>query len=180
MNAHPQLSISIVKAPNLSSKQRKEILDVCSRAYEEDFSPYLALLGDATHLLAYLDAELVSHVAWIPRELRLQGKRPLHTAYVEAVATVPEHQRKGYGSAVLTAIPPLVGEFDIAALSPSEAPYYAKLGWILWKGPLAYLHDAQEIATPDEEVMVYRLPKTPQELDINAKLVTDWRPGEVW
>lgn len=180
MNPHLQLSISVVEASKLSSKQREDILDVCSRAYEEDFSPYLALLGDATHLFAYLGSELVSHAAWVPRELRPQGLRLLHTAYVEAVATVPEHQCKGYGSAVLTAIPTLVGEFDIAALSPSEEPYYAKLGWVLWKGPLAYLHNAQEIATPDEEVMVYHLPKTPQELNIHAKLVTDWRPGEIW
>ncbi|MBK1654459.1 GNAT family N-acetyltransferase [Allochromatium vinosum] len=180
MNTNSQLSISAIKSPKLSDKQRKEILDVCSRAYEEDFSPYLALLDNATHLIAYLGTELVSHAAWVPRELRLQGKCPLHTAYVEAVATLPEHQRKGYGSTVLAAIPPLIWEFDIAALSPSEAPYYAKLGWVLWKGPLAYLHNAQEIETPDEEVMVYRLPKTPQELDINAKLVTDWRPGEIW
>jgi hypothetical protein len=36
------------------------------------------------------------------------------------------------------------------------------------------------IETPEEEVMVYYLPKTPKSLNVKAKLIADWRPGEVW
>jgi len=35
------------------------------------------------------------------------------------------------------------------------------------------------VATPDEEVMVLRLPGSPL-LDLDASLAVDWRPGEVW
>jgi aminoglycoside 2'-N-acetyltransferase I len=104
----------------------------------------------------------------------------LRTAYIETVATLPEHQRKGYGSAVLNAIPPLIQQYDIGALSPSEQGFYARLGWVIWEGPLAYIQGADLVETPEEEVMVYYLPKTPKSLNVKAKLIADWRPGEVW
>jgi aminoglycoside 2'-N-acetyltransferase I len=173
------LSILVVKASDLTNGQQDEILSVCSCAYEEDFAPYLQLLTSATHLLAYVGNKLVSHAAWVERELHQEGIAPLRTAYIEAVATLPEHQRKGYGSAVLNAIPPLIQQYDIGALSPSEQAFYARLGWVLWEGPLAYRQDAEVIETP-EEAMVYYLPKTPKSLNVKANLIADWRPGEIW
>lgn len=174
------LSILVVKANNLTNRQQDEILSVCSRAYEEDFAPHLQLLTSATHILAYAGNELVSHAAWVERELHQEGLGVLQTAYVEAVATLPEHQRKGYGSTVLNAIPPLIQQYDIGALSPSEPEFYARLGWVLWEGPLAYVQDAELVETPEEEVMVYYLPRTPKSLNLQTRLIADWRPGEVW
>jgi aminoglycoside 2'-N-acetyltransferase I len=174
------LSILVIKASDLTARQQDEILSVCSLAYEEDFAPYLQLLTSATHVLAYVGNELVSHAAWVERELHQEGIALLRTAYIEAVATLPEHQRKGYGGAVLNAIPPLIQQYDIGALSPSEQAFYARLGWVLWEGSLAYRQDAEVIETPEEEVMVYYLPKTPKSLNVKAQLIADWRPGEVW
>ena len=115
------------------------------------------------------------------RELRADNLRhPLRAAYVEAVAVPATLQGRGYGSRVLAAVPPLLGEFDIGALSPSEVPFYRRLGWEPWRGPLAYRQGAAEVATPDEEVMILRLPRTPDTLDLSARLVTDWWPGDVW
>jgi aminoglycoside 2'-N-acetyltransferase I len=174
------LSILVVKASDLTNEQQDEILSLCSRACEEDFAPYLQLLTSATHVLAYAGNQLVSHAAWVERELHQEGIAPLRTAYIEAVATLPEHQRKGYGSAVLNAIPPLIQQYDLGALSPSEQAFYARLGWVIWEGSLAYRQDAEVVETPEEEVMVYYLPRTPKCLNVKAKLIADWRPGEVW
>ena len=69
--------------------------------------------------------------------------------------------------------------YDIAALSPSDPAFYARLGWELWRGPLAVATDAGITPTPDEEVMILRLPKTPP-LDLHGTLVAPWRPGDVW
>ena len=100
---------------------------------------------------------------------------------MEAVATLPEYQGRGYASVVLANIPALVSDFELAALSPSEAGFYRRLGWELWEGPMSYLNACgSEILTPDEAVMIYRLPLTPASLNLRAKLSTDWRPGEVW
>jgi aminoglycoside 2'-N-acetyltransferase I len=176
-----QPSLSIVPAASLTPEVRAEILAVCSDAYEEDFGWYLELLEDAVHVLARVDGQLVCHAAWVERKLYAGGMAsPLRAAYVEAVATPARFQRRGYGSAVLSAIPPLVGDFDLAALSPSRQDFYLRLGWEPWRGPLAYRKGQELVSTPDEEVMIYRLPKTPPSLDLDASLTIDWRPGEVW
>jgi len=175
------LKIEVVPARELPRSIRREILTLCTDAYEEDFTPYLDLLGSAVHVLVKLNGMLVSHAAWVERELRVSNlATPLKSAYVEAVATPVALQRRGYGSAALSAIPPLLGSFDIAALSPSEGRFYSRLGWERWEGKLEYKRRSQTFATPDEEVMVLRLPRTPPSLDTRATLSVDWREGDVW
>ena len=154
---------------------------LCSIAYEEDFTAYLQLLSPATHLLGYSNGELVSHVAWVERELHVGGLGPLRTAYIEAVATLPSHQRCGFATALMQATPPLVREFQLAALAPSDAAFYQRLGWRMWKGALSYIDPTgAQIETPDEQVMIYSLPSTPSNLDVRASLTTKWRAIEVW
>lgn len=174
-------TFEICRSEMLSSSARNELLDLCSRAYEEDFSAYLRLLDPAVHLFARCDGMLVSHVAWVERPLMARGVGRLRCAYVEAVATAPEHRGRGFATALMARIPSLVGEFDIAALSPSDDRFYRRLGWEMWLGPLSYLEPSgQEVPTPEEQVMIYRLPRTPASLDTHAKLSTTWRPLEVW
>jgi hypothetical protein len=56
---------------------------------------------------------------------------------------------------------------------------YARLGWEFWRGPLFIRRAGRLIPTPDEEVMILRLPKTPP-LDLEAPLSVEWREGELW
>jgi hypothetical protein len=173
--------IDVVHASRLGKALRAQILTLCSDAYEEDFAPHLALLGEATHVLAFLDDDLVAHAAWVRRELRVgAARRPLSCAYVEAVATPVRLQQRGLGTRVLRAIPPLLHDFDIAALSPSEPDFYARSGWQPWQGPLYYLRDGRRHSSPDEQVMILRLPNTPADIDPCDELETDWRAGDVW
>lgn len=175
------LQISVLPTGQLTDFQREELLSLCSRAYEEDFTSYLRMLNPAVHVLGGIEGRLVAHLAWIERELRADGVGALRTAYVEAVATLPEFQRRGFASQLLTAIPPLIIDFDLGALSPSAEPFYARLGWERWRGPLSYRDpDGHEVETPEDEVMIYRLPRTPRNLDVAAGLSADWRPIEVW
>ena len=175
------LQFSVVAAADLTADARAEVLALCSEAYEADFAWYLELLVGATHLLARVDGELVSHAAYVPRELRVGAARtPLHCAYIEAVATRVRWQGLGYGTAVMRAIPPLLGRFDIAALSPSESGFYARLGWEMWRGPRRYLKDGVLIETPEEEVMVLHPPHSNAIVSLDEALEIDWRPGEVW
>jgi aminoglycoside 2'-N-acetyltransferase I len=123
----------------------------------------------------------VSHAAWVPRQLRIGAERvALSCAYVEAVATPVALQRRGLGTQVLRALPPLLEAFDIAALSPSEPAFYARSGWETWRGPLFCLQGGQRLATPGEDVMIHRLPRTPGLLDLTDELEADWREGDVW
>ena len=175
------LQLAVITSAQLTVDRRHAVLSLCSRAYQEDFAPYLDMLGSAVHVLGELDGRLVSHAAWVERELRADGAGALRTAYIEAVATDPAHQGRGFATHLLSALPPLLTEFDLAALSPSDEAFYARLGWEPWRGPLAYQDpDGGDIETPDEAVMIHRLPRTPHNLDLTARLSTDWRPLEVW
>lgn len=173
--------IEVVPAAELDASLRADILALCSDAYEEDFTPYLDLLSQAVHVLLRVDGKLVGHAAWVARQLYVENlDQPLRAAYVEAVAVPTALQGRGYGRSVMSALPPLFDDFDIAALSPSEVAFYESLGWELWQGPLSYLHDGGEFIVPDEEAMIFRLARTPHTLDTSTTLTAEWRPGDVW
>ncbi len=181
MSESTKFHIEVVSSTAVPAAVRQSLLALCSDAYDEDFTAYLQLLSPAVHVFGWLEGELVSHAAWVERALHVDDARTLKSAYIEAVATHPRYQRRGYASAVLASIPPLLGEFDLAALAPSHASFYARLGWEQWQGPLTYLDPSGvEFPTPEEEVMIYRLPRTPASLNLRSKLTTQWRPIEVW
>jgi aminoglycoside 2'-N-acetyltransferase I len=170
--------IAILPRTHLSLHQEQDIIALCSRAYGQDFSDLLTSFEDTTHVLAYLDRQLVSHALWIARTLTYQGTA-LHSAYVEAVATEPHYQGRGYASHVLRALAAAITSFDIGALSPSDPAFYARLGWEQWRGPLAVATDAGITPTPDSSVMIFWLPNRPP-LDLYGTLIAPWREGDIW
>lgn len=175
-----QLTFQVAQADELNAVERTALLELCTAAYEEDFAPYLSLLPGSTHVLGWLEGELVTHAAWVTRWLQPQGHPPLRTAYVEAVATAPAQQGRGFGSAVMRHLQTLIQDFELGGLSPSEVEFYARLGWELWRGPLAIrTADGLQASPPDEEVMILRLPNTPL-LNLAAPLSAEWREGELW
>jgi aminoglycoside 2'-N-acetyltransferase I len=176
------LSIEIVPSQSATPAMREEIRALCSLAYDEEFAPYLADIGPGVHLLGRLGPLLVAHVMWVPRWLQPGAGPRLRTAYVEAVATHPSHQRRGFATELLARVAREIQDHDLGALSPSDAGFYARLGWQSWQGPLFIRtrDDQGETPTPDEEVMILRLPRTPPDLDLTAPLSAEWRPGELW
>ncbi|HYF40534.1 MAG TPA: GNAT family N-acetyltransferase, partial [Gemmatimonadales bacterium] len=80
---------------------------------------------------------------------------------------------------LLRHFPSQVREFDLAALSPATDDLYLRAGWRFWRGPLMVRTDQGLVPTPEEEIMVLELPRTPV-LDLEQPLSVEWRPGEVW
>jgi GNAT superfamily N-acetyltransferase len=152
---------------------------LCRAAYGEELGEALRAMRPLGHLLGWLDGELVSHACWVERALAPGADRPLRTAYVEAVATAPAYQGRGFASELLRRLVAAVADFALAALAPSDARFYERLGWQRWRGPRAIRRGGALVATPDEEVMIMRLPRTPA-LDLDAPLSAEWRAGEVW
>ena len=140
---------------------------------------YFESIGSGEHLLGWQDGDLLSHLMWVPRSLQPGDKPPLRTAYVEMVATVPGAQGRGYATKLLENFPSQVQDFDLAALSPATETLYTRLGWRYWQGPLAVRTESGLVPTPEEQVMVLALPRTPR-LDLELTLSVEWRPGEVW
>jgi aminoglycoside 2'-N-acetyltransferase I len=166
-------------ADRLSPVQRADLLRLCTEAYDEDFSDWFGQFSESTHVLAYVDGQLVSHAAWVTRWLQPAGGPLLRTAYVEAVATAPAFQGRGLATAVLRELRTHLDAYDLGGLSPSEPAFYERLGWKPWRGPLAIRTETGLLPTPDEEVMILRLPQTP-ELNLDGLLTAEWRVGELW
>ena len=174
------LAIEVVDSKTIAESTLQEIRDLCTEAYREDFSHAFELLGPGVHVIGRLDGRLVSHAMWVDRALQVGGAASLRAAYVEAVATKPAFQRRGFGTNLMRHLATAIGDYDIGALSPSDERFYARLGWEPWRGPLFIRTDAGLEPTPDEGVMVLRLENTPADLDLDSPLAAEWRPGELW
>ena len=174
-----RLRIEIVPGEAISSRGWRKIVDLCTAAFEMDFEAYLRPRPETTHVLARLDDQIVSHACWVTRWLQAGERDPLRTAYVEAVATAPEHQGHGYGSAVMRKLAEEITDFELGGLSTGRFSFYERLGWERWLGPLAIRTDEGLLPTPKDRVMVLRLPQTPK-LDLETTLTAEWREGELW
>jgi hypothetical protein len=171
--------LEVVRAEALTAERRAAVHAMCQRAFDEDLTAAFAALPDATHVLGSLGPDLVSHAMWVTRWLQPGDGPRLRTAYVELVATEPGLQRRGLGAAVMRRLAGEITGFDLGALSPAEPEFYARLGWAFWRGPL-FIRTADGLQpTPDEQVMIMRLPATPA-LDLDLPLSAEWREGELW
>jgi aminoglycoside 2'-N-acetyltransferase I len=133
------------------------------------------------HVLRLVDGELVSHGAVAGRTLWLGG-RPLRVGYLEAVATWPERQGLGHASAVVEELDRIVRDgFELGGLSTGRSAFYERLGWRLWRGPLAVRTSDGDVPTPFEggAVLVLPTPRVPDP-DLDAVLVCDERSGDDW
>ena len=175
-----KLILKIDSKNHLSEDESNEIIALCSQAYEEDYAPYLATFEDSYHILARYEGVLVSHALWITRWLQIGTGSLMRTAYVEGVATDEHHRSQGFATAVRERLATEIKDFEIGGLSPAETSLYTRLGWEYWRGPLFHRKDNQLIRDPtDEEMMILRLPKTPN-LDLTLPISVEWREGEVW
>jgi aminoglycoside 2'-N-acetyltransferase I len=193
-----RLHIEVVSGKFLSDAARGDIVSLCNRAYEDDLGALFDTFVDATHVLGLYAGSLTSHAMWVTRWLQPGSGPPctcrpspfgrrtkgtgqvrLRTAYVEMVATEPEHRRRGFATEVMKRLAEAIADFELGALCPAEPELYARLGWVFWRGPLFIRTPGEPLSTPDESVMILRLSNTPP-LDLDAPLSAEWRPGELW
>lgn len=133
------------------------------------------------HFVAMLDGRIVGHASVVERELRVDGM-PLGTGYVEAVATEPDRQGQGIGSAVMRQVNREVQRgFELGALGTGSQGFYRRLGWEVWRGPSSVRTMQGEQPTPYEDgyIMILRTPSSPA-LDLAQPISCDWRPGDAW
>jgi aminoglycoside 2'-N-acetyltransferase I len=177
--------LEVISGDALDRGVRTQIIRLCESAYQEDFSKLFEQFPDSVHVMARDErGVLLSHAEFVPRSLQPTGLPVLRTAYVEAVATAPDAQRSGFATAVLQRLAEVVAAdtaWLLAALSPSDAAFYERRGWELWRGPLAIRRNGHIEPSPEnEQVMIRRLPRTPATIDTTALLTAEWREGEPW
>jgi aminoglycoside 2'-N-acetyltransferase I len=157
----------------------RALMDVAFAGDFDDHDWEHALGG--MHALLWEAEQLVAHASVVQRRL-LHAGRALRTGYVEAVAVHPDRQRRGYGAAVMAPVERIVrGGYDVGALGATDAgePFYVARGWQRWEGPTAALTPDGIVRTADADGGVYVFP-VELTLDLDARLVADWRDGDVW
>jgi aminoglycoside 2'-N-acetyltransferase I len=133
------------------------------------------------HVLVEDGVEILSHGSVVERALEIDAV-PVRTGYVEAVATWPQHQRRGYGSMVMREIGDIIQrDYPLGGLSTSVPAFYERLGWELWEGPTFVRAAAGTERTADDDggIMVLRTPASPP-LDLTRAITCEWRSGDVW
>ncbi len=177
-------SIRIVPSAELTAGQWSTLTELCVAAFDEPWDGYWESIGPGVHVLAeHPQRGILAHAAIVDR-LLYPGDAVLRAGYVEAVAVLPDWQRRGLGTRVMEAINSMIDErYELGALGTGSQPFYARLGWVLWSGTAwIRLPDGRLERAPDEDggIMIRRTAATPHELDLTLPIAVDWRPGEVW
>ena len=168
--------------PEASAERLAEIRRLLDAAFDDDFSDddWEHALG-GVHVVACADDAVVAHASVVPRVLEAAGT-PLHTGYVEAVATAAPHRRAGLGSRVMVEIGAIIRtEYELGALGTGEYGFYEALGWERWRGPTLVRRGTTRVATAWEDgaIMVLRFGRS-RDLDLDAPLSCDARSGDDW
>ncbi len=177
------ITVTSIRTEDLNAATRASIIQLCIAAHqEEDFKHLFSYVpSGGLHFLAYRDEQLVGHALVTTRWLQPEGQPVLKTAYVDAVATLPAYQGHGYGSALLRQLASEIdGVYVIACLETERAAFYERLGWEVWRGPLAGRSEGGLIPTPHQTgVMILRLAQTPA-LDLDQGLTIECQAGRIW
>ncbi|HZM21968.1 MAG TPA: GNAT family N-acetyltransferase [Anaerolineales bacterium] len=180
---NPLHTVTSARTEDLDEGTRTSIIEVCVEAHqEEDFKNLFSYIpSGGWHFLAYHDDKLASHAVVTTRWLQPEGQPLLKTAYIDAVATLPAYQGLGYGSALMRQLANEIdGEYVIACLETERETFYERLGWEVWRGPLAGRSDDRLIPTPHQTgIMILRLSQTPA-LDLDKRLSIECQPGRIW
>jgi aminoglycoside 2'-N-acetyltransferase I len=175
------IMVTSARTEELNADTRASIIHVCRTAHQEDDFTHLFsyIPSGGIHVLAYREHELVSHAVATTRWLQPKGLPLLRAAYVDAVATLPAYQGQGIGSTLMRHLATVLSDFEMACLQTERVSFYARLGWEVWRGPLAGRRATELLPTPDQKgVMILRLARTPP-LDVESLLVIEY-DGRIW
>ncbi len=138
-------------------------------------------MGPGIHFILEVEGEIISHGCVVDRELHT-GAHALRTGYVEAVATRPDVQRRGYGTVVMRAVTDHISRtYPLGGLDTGSPGFYERPGWRRWRGPTYVRTEAGLARTAGEDgnVLVLLTPASPP-LDLDAPISCEFRPGDVW
>jgi aminoglycoside 2'-N-acetyltransferase I len=171
-----------VRSAELDAATTEQLRALLTAAFDDGFDEHdweHALGG--THLILRADGLVVAHASVVPRALDVDGI-PFRTGYVEAVATRPSHQRRGSGTAVMTAAGDVVrADYELGALSTGSPGFYERLGWERWAGATWVREGAQLRRTPEEDDGILVLRTGPsRDLPLSGAIACESRHGDDW
>jgi len=175
--------VEILKTEALDADLRNTIIELCVAAHqEEDFRNLFSYFSSGgLHFLVREGERVVSHAVVTARWLQPEGHSLLKTAYVDAVATLPDAQGRGHGSTLMRSLARKVDDdYVMGCLETDRIGFYERLGWQLWRGPLAGRSEKGLIPTPEQKgIMVLRLSQTPA-LNLDSTLTIVCEGQRIW
>ena len=179
-------ALRIAQTEELQDADVAAISALCTTAFDEPWGDAWEAVGPGVHVYVPGAGGILAHAMIVDRGLYL-GHEPdlaLDVGYVEWVATRPELQGQGHGTAVMREIGRIIGdEYALGALATSSNPFYERLGWQTWQGPtFVRMADGQRVRSAGEDghVMILRTPRTPEPLDLGGPIAVDWRVEDPW
>jgi len=174
--------VQTIRTEDIGPDLRASVIRVCIAAHDnQDFENLFSYIpSGGRHFLAYSDDEVVAHAVVTTRWVQPDGQPELRTAYVDAVSTLPSCQGRGFGSAVMRRLGEQIDDYAIGCLQTERTTFYQRVGWELWRGPLAGRGEHDLIPTPDQKgVMVFRLPHTPP-VDVDGSMTIECQASRIW
>jgi GNAT superfamily N-acetyltransferase len=167
------LTFTVLHHADLPPSDCSALIRLLERAFEKDCSAFPASHQQSVHVLMHERGELVSHACWDERFLQQEMHDPLRIAWVDAIATDPDHRHLGYGSAVMQVLEEHLWAYDLACLSTGLHDFCTQLGWEPWSGPLQ--RSLADLVTGSDELTVYfrRTLRTPDWLDSTGPLAVE-------
>ena len=113
--------IRVALTEEIEPERWAQISALCEAAFHESAAELWDHLGHGIHVVAEDAGRPASHAMIIDRQVHVgrDGAVILDAGYVENVATMPDSQGRGYGSAVMVAVAEIVrDEYAIGALAP--------------------------------------------------------------
>lgn len=167
----------------LDADTRNAIVNLCIVAHqEEDFKNLFSYVpSGGWHFLAFQGEQLVSHAMVTTRWLQPEGHPLLKTAYIDAVATLPDAQGRGHGSTLMRHLASRIDvKYVIGCLETDRVEFYERLGWEVWRGPLAGRSEQGLIPTLEQKgIMILRLSQTPA-LNLDSTLTIECQDERIW
>jgi aminoglycoside 2'-N-acetyltransferase I len=201
-NIKDELFFIIKRITELSEKERKDIIDIGSKAHNNDISDLWNYIIDgdkqskftSISIMVYNNKCLVSHAIIGERIIFYDDNKNLNnnfsnfmklrSAYVDAVFTNPIFQNKGYAKILMKKVVEVMYEynFDLGALETYYIKLYEYVGFEKWNGSLYGIDFSNKIIeTPEANghVMIYKFNKS-NFLDINNNLLILKQSSRIW
>lgn len=177
------MNVSVFDSADAPESLLKRVHELCLRAFDGDFEleDWEHALG-GRHFMVIDDVEPIAHASVVERLLWVDD-HPYRAGYVEAVATEPSLQGRGYGTAVMRAAGEWIRvSFELGCLGTGEHHFYERLGWVRWRGSSAVRYpDGSLVETPEDSdgIMILRTDAT-RDLDLTGRIECSPRSGDDW
>lgn len=133
------------------------------------------------HIMVTDEEGPLAHAAVVERTIEVDGV-PWRSGYVESVATRPDRQGRGHGSAVMGRANELIrAGSELGVLATGAHRFYHRLGWNLWVGPTFVRTGGDLVRSRDADgaIMVLRFGRS-SDLKLSGPIACEGRPGDDW